>query len=127
MVKQNSEVKTKTNSKKPTTKKSTTSKPIKKATPKKPTTNKTVKEVKIEKVNKPTKKITKRNNENYFSALEVIVLIFATVIVSFVIGCLVTYNLNKNKAFKNDKYLEELIKKYNNINNKYNKKVKKEK
>ena len=76
------------------------------------------------------KRIIKKKNiaetdQNYFSVVEVIVLIIATAIVSLVTGSIVTYNLNKNKINESDKYLKKFIKNYNYVLDNYYKKINK--
>ena len=50
-----------------------------------------------------------------------------TVIVSLTIGSLVTYNLNKDKSYNNDKYLKNFVKNYNYVLDNYYEEVDKNK
>lgn len=103
---------------------STKKKVIKKETAKAPA-KKIIQKKEI--IEKTPKKENIKNSENYFSTLEVVVLIISSVVVSLVAGCLITYNLNKGKNINKDKYLSEFLKNYDYINNNYYKKVDKDK
>ena len=89
---------------------------------------KKIKNTKVEQKKVDKTKIIKqeKNNENYFSTTEVIVLIIMTVIVSLIIGSLVTYNLNKEQSYNNDKYLKKFVKNYKYVLDNYYKDVNKE-
>ena len=97
------------------------------------TRNEEIKNVKKKVTKKDTKSSKKNvkekivNSDNYFSTLEVVILLFTSVIVSLVIGSVVTYNINKDKNTYSDKYIKEFMKNYKYINDNYYKKVDKEK
>lgn len=107
--------------KKPTTKNTKKDNITKKAVKKDVKKNNSSKKIAVKQLNK------EQISENYFSTVEVIVLVIITVIVSLVIGSLVTYNLNKNKFTAKDKYLKEFVKNYNYVVDHYYKDVDKSK
>ena len=73
----------------------------------------------VKKVEEKNSKIELSNGEK-FDTVEVVFLIIVSVIVSLVIGCLVTYNLNKDKKVSaKDKDLQKIIKNYNYIMDNY--------
>ena len=68
------------------------------------------------------KEKTKKNKikeKNTFTTIEVVSLIIISVIVSLVMGGLISSNLNKGKTVNNDKDLQEFIKNYNYIIDNY--------
>ncbi len=89
---------------------------------------------KIDKKNKTSNKKILNNskkddmlkNENYFSLIEVSILLAMSIIVSLVVGSLITYNFNKQKQYKNDENMEKFIKNYEYIVNNYYEDVDKE-
>ena len=77
------------------------------------------------KKNKVTKIKTKKNkkifntSKNSFSTLEVVILIFISVVVSLVIGFVVTSKFNKGNLYEKDKNIKKFIKNYNYIIDNY--------
>lgn len=66
------------------------------------------------------------NHKNSFNTLEVVILIFISVIVSLIIGSVVTSKLNKNELNNNDKELKKFIENYNFILDNYYEDIDKE-
>ncbi|MBE6160393.1 MAG: S41 family peptidase [Lactobacillales bacterium] len=73
-----------------------------------------------------TKKKENVNHKNSFTTLEVVILIFISVVVSLIIGSLVTNKLNQNKLHNDDTELKKFIKNYNYIVDNYYEDVDKE-
>lgn len=77
------------------------------------------------KKNKVTKIKTKKSkkifntSKNSFSTLEVVILIFISVVVSLVIGFVVTSKFNKGNLYEKDKNIKKFIKNYNYIIDNY--------
>ena len=69
------------------------------------------------------KKTAKKKVQKTFTTLEVVVLIVITVIVSLSIGCLLTYNLNKQSYVTLSNNKKKILKQYDYIVNNYYEKV----
>lgn len=75
----------------------------------------TKKETETIKKKKTTNSKTKIETKNSFNTIEVVILVFISVIVSLTIGSVITNKLNKNKMVNNDKELEKFITTYNDV------------
>ena len=87
---------------------------------KKPTKNIKKKQVSTKKTSSTKFKIEAKNS---FNTVEVVILVFISVVVSLAIGSIVTTKMNKDKIVNNDKELEKFITTYNDIMDNYYKDI----
>ena len=87
---------------------------------KKPTKNIKKKQVSTKKTSSTKFKIEAKNS---FNTVEVVILVFISVVVSLAIGSIVTTKMNKDKIVNNDKELKKFITTYNDIMDNYYKDI----